>query len=56
MSELFRYDRERLDDRLLAWVQEHRDESIVDLDRAAGTPGFTGRALVPGVGGPSRIR
>jgi hypothetical protein len=50
VSEAFRYDRQRLDDRLLAWVHDTYNRAVRDLDEIAGPPGFTPSELPNGTG------
>ena len=50
VSEAFRYDRRRLDERLLAWVHDTYNPAVRDLDEIAGRPGFTPSQLLNGAG------
>jgi hypothetical protein len=55
MEALFRYDAQRLDDRLLAWVQETRNNPSADLDVLVSIPGFSPTTLIPEYGEESQF-
>jgi hypothetical protein len=55
MGALFRYDAQRLDNRLLAWLQETRQNPSADLDVLASIPGFSPTTLIPEYGEDSQF-